>query len=375
MERILNLLNQVQILIKKSNEILDATGERFNIFRTLGVNHYENTHSAILAEFLNPKGSHSMGDEFLKAFITIGIDNFDFDTKNAIVTTEKSTSEGRMDIVIESGNKAIIIENKIYAGDQWEQLKRYDSFAKRTYNGGHKLLYLNLWGKRASENSAGDVEYVTLSYRNHISDWLTKCSQLAYNKPMVRETITQYNNHIKRLTGMNIETKTQNELAQLLASDDNFNAAVQISGAIYEAKKIRFESIFINKLKERLDGVARITHKPDNHLERYSKIYIQPNSWNTFEICFEFFKDDAQDLFYGIYSYNKPKASDELIHLLENKFGCKADQWYYSRGTMKHHRWWGVKEYQLMQDVNSSLYTEFENVIIDLVEATKALDM
>lgn len=56
MDRINNLLNQVSIIGKKNAEILDATGGRFNMFRICGVNHYENTHSAILTEFLNPKG-------------------------------------------------------------------------------------------------------------------------------------------------------------------------------------------------------------------------------------------------------------------------------------------------------------------------------
>lgn len=50
MEKIQNLLNQVKIINQKNNEILDATGARFNIFKVCGVNHYENTHSAIIKE-------------------------------------------------------------------------------------------------------------------------------------------------------------------------------------------------------------------------------------------------------------------------------------------------------------------------------------
>ena len=46
---IVNLLNQVTIINKKNTEILDATGGRFNMFRICGVNHYENTHSAIIS--------------------------------------------------------------------------------------------------------------------------------------------------------------------------------------------------------------------------------------------------------------------------------------------------------------------------------------
>ena len=57
MEKIINLLNQVGTINNKNNEILEATGSRFNMFQICGVNHYENTHSAIIAEFLNPSTS------------------------------------------------------------------------------------------------------------------------------------------------------------------------------------------------------------------------------------------------------------------------------------------------------------------------------
>ena len=42
-------------------------GTRFNIFHILGVSHYENTHSTILAELLNPEGTHGLHNSFLKA--------------------------------------------------------------------------------------------------------------------------------------------------------------------------------------------------------------------------------------------------------------------------------------------------------------------
>ena len=69
MENIQNLLNQVATISKKNAEILDATGGRFNIFKVCGVNHDENKHSAIIAEFLNPAGLHGLKAKFLECFI------------------------------------------------------------------------------------------------------------------------------------------------------------------------------------------------------------------------------------------------------------------------------------------------------------------
>lgn len=173
MTKINGLLNQVNLITTKNNEILDATGSRFNLFKICGVNHYENTHSAIIAEFLNPKGSHSLKSKFLESFIeTLGeycsVPNFK--TSTARVITEHSTNEGRIDILIEDNdNRAIIIENKIYAGDQPEQLVRYDRFAKKYFNG-YQILYLTLAGDFASDQSSAGVTYLAISHKEHIID-------------------------------------------------------------------------------------------------------------------------------------------------------------------------------------------------------------
>ena len=225
------LLNQVSTINKKNTEILDATGGRFNIFRICGVNHYENTHSSILAEFLNPQGSHSLKNQFLDAFLeTIGKDFTlkDFDTANATVHTEYVTNNGLIDILIKDHKKnAIIFENKIYACDQHEQLKRYDSFAKKHFEH-YQIYYLTLFGSEASEQSAGDIIYHTISYAETIIQWLDKCIALAVRLPLVRETLIQYSNHIKQLTNQDMSNKNQEEITTLLAKFHDLKAIQSI---------------------------------------------------------------------------------------------------------------------------------------------------
>lgn len=225
------LLNQVATINKKNAEILDATGGRFNIFRICGVNHYENTHSSILAELLNPQGSHSLKNQFLDAFLeTIGKDFAlkDFDTANATVHTEHITDNGRIDILIKDHKKnAIIIENKIYACDQHEQLIRYDSSAKKYFEH-YQIYYLTLFGSEASEQSAGDVIYHTISYAETIIQWLDKCIALAVRLPLVRETLIQYSNHIKQLTDQDMNSKNEEEITSLLAKFHDLKAIQSI---------------------------------------------------------------------------------------------------------------------------------------------------
>ena len=84
-ENIENLLNEVSKRIQNKQQ----TAEDFNIFEILGVAHLEvSTHSAFIANLLNPKGSHSQGAKFLKEFLKI-IEVEDFDCDSAQVEVEK----------------------------------------------------------------------------------------------------------------------------------------------------------------------------------------------------------------------------------------------------------------------------------------------
>lgn len=237
MDKIKSLLEQVNTIKKKNDEILDATGSRFNMFRICGVNHYENTHSAIIAEFLSPKGTHGLKHKLLDSFIETLGDDFTiegFDTMSAKVKTEHhAEDDGRIDITIEDKNgNCLIIENKIYAGDQDQQLIRYNNYAKKKYRH-YQILYLTLWGEVASTQSSKEVTYLPISFKETIIDWLEKSASLAVQRPMVRETILQYINHLKTLTNQDMDTKNKEEILDLLV--DNYKAALTIYNISYDA--------------------------------------------------------------------------------------------------------------------------------------------
>ena len=85
------VLKDTKRIIKHHNELTVAKGEHFNLFSVLKIETRENnTHSAFLAELLNPNGSHRMGDVFLKHFITTIEHSNSFETKNAKVKVERS---------------------------------------------------------------------------------------------------------------------------------------------------------------------------------------------------------------------------------------------------------------------------------------------
>jgi hypothetical protein len=253
MQNIQYLINQVGIIVKKNNEILDATGARFNMFRIVGVNHYENTHSAIITEFLNPKGSHGLKHGLLEIFInSIFKENpFEFNFVNARIKTEAPTKDGRIDILIEDDkNKAIIVENKVYASDQKEQLKRYNEFAQQKYGlTNYRILYLTLSGSEASMQSAEGVDYIQISYKKEIIDWLENSVSISSRFPLVRETLIQYINHLKQLTNQDMDMKNQEEIVEILSKPENIVSALKISANIQQAK--------LKIVKEMVTEIAR----------------------------------------------------------------------------------------------------------------------
>ncbi len=410
MSEINNLLNYVKLSIDNSAKISDASGSKFNMFKILGVNHYENTHSKILAEFLNPQGTHSSNSLFLELFISLLINNneesaFEFNANEANVTTEQSASEGRMDIVIESKGKAIIIENKIHAGDQWEQLKRYDTYAKETYgDGNYKLIYLTLYGSEPSEQSAKDVdECVLLSHRDDIIRWLKECAKISYDKPKVRETFAMYIDHLMRLTGIDLDKKTEEALVYYISNIDNLrtanNIAIQLNnynsnkdfigdinsdnkeiaenvrGLLHKAKENIFRTEFQANLRKRLAKIdcALVEFDDSNHLTTsYYGFRIKPNSWKSYSIVFQFNSKYAQNLYYGI-----PKLyadqNDSNADAIANTFSKNPNKWWCCYAYMSDHKYWGIDEYIMMSDKTSSLYNTIISNVKLILEKSEEL--
>ena len=255
MIRMKDFFQQVSEIVRKAQiqqKEAYSRGEAFNIFPVCGVNHYENTHSSILAELLSPIGSHGQGARFLKCFLRMVldadfVDNFSFE--KAVVQREFDTKNGRIDILISDEIRAVIIENKIYAGDQAEQLKRYDKFAKGAFGPDlYRIIYLSLYGEEASEQSGKGINYIPASYSDTVSLWLESCVKDSYDKPLIRETLIQYRNHLNSLTGKNMDTIKENELVALMMEKPDVVKAVIKAQSAWE-KAIIEERLFL-PLKE-----------------------------------------------------------------------------------------------------------------------------
>jgi hypothetical protein len=266
-----SMLSQVNTINNSYEKVAESTGENFNVFSVLRIEHYEDsTHSRFLAELLNPKGSHAFKDAFLKLFIE-EIDSYnnlkiELNTNTSFVQTEyfissvdtKNKTGGRIDILIQdsNGNK-ILIENKVYAEEQLNQLERYFKFDNNA-----TLLFLTLVGKESKFHKTFDA-YKSISYEINIVNWLDRCQQVAVDNPVVRETIKQYKNLIKKLTNQNINKDMEREILDLVTK--NFKASELITKNFYSAKEklieiqrsILIEILSNNKLEYNIERALR----------------------------------------------------------------------------------------------------------------------
>jgi len=95
-------------------ESLPHISKSENIFNITGYPHYENVSSNILSFYLNPNNEHGLGNLFFSSLMILVTGNESSDN-NFQVNREVSTlNKGRIDIVIETDNQVIGIENKIF---------------------------------------------------------------------------------------------------------------------------------------------------------------------------------------------------------------------------------------------------------------------
>ena len=239
-DNITNLLNQIGVIREKNAEILEASGGMFNMFQVCRVDRRETIHSAIIAEFLNPKGSHGLKHKFLECFIakTLGNDFKDvFNFKEARLYTEHQIPSGRFDIYIEDNShpkNVIIIENKTNYDDQsGEQLEKYyiwaeDKSAKNEIKN-FRLIYLTPNGDDIvfKNGEEADFDYIPISYRDNLIEWLEGCVSIAARFPLVRETIVQYINLVKKLTNQDMDTKNKEEIVNKIVGNPDFLESAQ----------------------------------------------------------------------------------------------------------------------------------------------------
>lgn len=260
------LLNEVFLCIDERI----ASGEDYSVLETAIKGNEEMMHSSVIASLLDTRGSHGQKCRFLELFLGCLPEQFkSFDPSGARTACERyigkmtEDSGGRVDICIEnSSGQMIVIENKIFAGDQEHQILRYVKFLRgRPRNrGGEKfpVLYLTPDGHSPSDDSTQadgmqckcGVDYVCISYKDVIVPWLDKCINEMEEKPHLKEHLTTYRDIIKKkVLGMDRKKDIINIIE---STEKNIKAAREISGQLDEIK-IDAVTTFWRTIKKNLE--------------------------------------------------------------------------------------------------------------------------
>jgi hypothetical protein len=188
----------------------------FNIFTLLRIEEDEDrTHTPVLADLLNPRGSHGQGFLFLLEFLRRCGQKPGFrsppgpiEDSRWLVETQRFTRFGTIDLILSAPRLRfmIAIENKVYAGEQADQLKRYHRWLTKQQDlyPHRSLVLITPSGRQAS--SAKGIDYVPLSYREDIAGTLEAVlGEIPAER--LRATVRQYLEIVQRLVAKEMQNE------------------------------------------------------------------------------------------------------------------------------------------------------------------------
>ena len=368
-EELLKEVSKIVVREKTQQEEKRKRGENFNIFKVLGLSTSEvRLHSAFLAELLNPNGDHGLGDKFMKAFVDGVIqkqrDSFVFDSASAQVFVEYPVGTvsneydkgGRIDILIQDKNKqTIVIENKIYAGDQPLQMYRYNRYLTEEAKlkpSQYVLLYLSLEeGDQPSEESTGknpSFNIYCINYRNDIINWLNECIGKAALYPAIRETINQYVINLKQVLNIMSDNGSQ-ELLNILLDVSNVEATLSIWSLASEIGVTIRKNFIDNRLRKIAEkynmklsydeifpflpsGEKKTYNGIRFKLEQHPNVYFKIEQWSN-------------EVYYGVVVDNLDKKDQVIIGQFEDWNNGISGSWPDgSKAFPDKMKWWDIKE-------------------------------
>ena len=194
-----------------------------NIAELMNRHHLENQHSNIIAFLLNPNEKHhhpNYGNEFLTVLKEKGL-GIQGETIKSVKREDSTDELRRMDLFIQTEKDYIIIENKVWADDQVEQIKDYIDFVKNNICSEENIfvVYLTPFEKLPSEKSISQdnlnkliaqKRYINLTYQKDILAWLERLETREDEKEL-QAGIIQYIDVVKGVTNQRQEIFNMNQ--------------------------------------------------------------------------------------------------------------------------------------------------------------------
>lgn len=390
------LLKQIRDIVQKEKDDRECQKQNdnsFNLFNVLNIKTDELIHSSMIASLLNPHADHGKGCLFLQRFLNIWDFGFVLDTKTASVTTEyeigtlnsSSTWGGRIDILItDAHNHAIIIENKINASDQKNQLKRYANFGE-SKNYEFAIIYLTLDGHDPSTCSTGkdpDYDYVMFSYQEDILPWLEECLVECTVGSCLYSSIYQYSHCIRTILNL-MNKNNEDNLIEVATKEENVDSVLALFANEKSIKKKIIED-FTNKTCNKAKELGFETYIDEGFCEEKETFitFSIPSQSSKWALFIGTYKKSAKDMFYDISimkdASSKIKKADmaSIPHLWktfeQDKTRPCGWSFFWSESGKKHsgkwYDWYDTETLQAMVDGRLLKYIT-DNVFIPIIES------
>jgi len=337
--------------LEEFNREYETERTGFNIFRALHKEHNEKyLHSRFISNLLSSTSKHGKGNEFLKLFIERLSKTYPdlkkFNIDNCVVSPdeENKTEHQYIDIYIHNEMQAIIIENKIYAGDSNDhsktepeeriQLLKYYKTVKSDKKI-NEIFVLYLTPDRHDPEEIKLIEeyfhVLNIDYRTEILEWIESCINIIEDN-YLKETLKQYRTVIISLTN---DVKRAQKLKTLISEHikNNFEETWKEKDFIdkmCDFKHVQWHTIdeFWRELADSIENSLNVKVKDRITFEEISGI-VHKNKKKSYGISFilengdEWYivNDAINGLTYGkiLEDMNiKRKEGEDWIKLSEN---------------------------------------------------------
>lgn len=274
-----NLLDAMKKEIKDFNPYEDL-----NIFTILGMENKEVTaHSAFLYSVFKPfRDNGKINFDNLEILISYLLEKADKSvTENDIISAaiyrEYQTKYGRLDFLIEYTTKdncknAIVIELKVWAGEQENQIDRYFEYLDNEQYSTSYVFFLTPMGYEASTDTI--KKSIAISLKDDITKVLKLIKSNTEDKySNYKAIIEQYIQVIKKLTGENYMNNILKSKEDIVAIGRLFNQRYVVLTELLETfmkdifKKIEYKIGNSDIVKETYEPGAKVFVKYD--LESY----------------------------------------------------------------------------------------------------------
>lgn len=377
-EKFESMLKQIKILNDKL-EIKKLRGNNdYNLFLALlDINDEVRLHSRFIYSLLDPNSSHYQKELFLELFIKVcGLENFGLDPQIAKVYKEYEN----IDIYITDGAKHIILENKINAGDQEAQIKRYIETIQKENDGEADIyvLFLSKKGREPSDYSLSGLKieggkilekngnevakFKAVSYNKEIMEWLDSCLDDAGNLANLVAVISQYKNVIEKIYGeyKGVEIDAE-KISKIIL--ENYDIVDEIRNKYFDmANANRLNEFMSNvktELEKRLSQEWCVKIKKADVSRCFAPIFFYKHSWGNDRVltfALEFDNRNFLNPYIGL-AYDTKRIKKEYVDNIQVK--SIPDEWKVGERFARYKM---LNKAQFLREIVVNKYGELELV-------------